>query len=155
MALGLWSEQHLADPSTHVLWKKNAHMGAAHSIHPENLTSGTTELSSTKSELATIMKIAKSTPDRLLHEETIGLIVKLLGTAIAQLLALSSAEIGPEAALDDLGLDSLNANELTSWISQHLLVDLPLPDLIQSTTIHDLADKIARLLEDKFGETQI
>ncbi|KAF4895871.1 Highly reducing polyketide synthase FUM1 [Colletotrichum fructicola] len=155
MALGLWSEQHLADPSTHVLWKKNAHMGAAHSIHPENLTSGTTELSSTKSELATIMKIAKSTPDRLLHEETIGLIVELLGTAIAQLLALSSAEIGPEAALDDLGLDSLNANELTSWISQHLLVDLPLPDLIQSTTIHDLADKIARLLEDKFGEAQI
>ncbi|KAI8264277.1 Reducing polyketide synthase DEP5 [Colletotrichum sp. SAR 10_77] len=155
MALGLWSEQHLADPSTHVLWKKNAHMGAAHSIHPENLTSGTTELSSTKSELATIMKIAKSTPDRLLHEETVGLIVKLLGTAIAQLLALSSAEIGPEAALDDLGLDSLNANELTSWISQHLLVDLPLPDLMQSTTIHDLADKIARLLEDKFGEAQI
>ncbi|KAI8170211.1 Reducing polyketide synthase DEP5 [Colletotrichum sp. SAR 10_70] len=155
MALGLWSEQHLADPSTHVLWKKNAHTGAAHSIHPENLTSGTMELSSTKSELATIMKIAKSTPGRLLHEETIGLIVKLLGAAIAQLLALSSAEIGSEAALDDLGLDSLNANELTSWISQHLLVDLPLPDLIQSTTIHDLADKIAGLLEDKFGEAQI
>ncbi|KAL3301247.1 polyketide synthase [Colletotrichum asianum] len=155
MALGLWSEQHLADPSTHVLWKKNAHTGAAHSIHSENLASITPELSSTKSESATIMAIAKSTPDRLLHEETIGLIVKLLGTAIAQLLALSSAEIGPEAALDDLGLDSLNANELTSWISQHLLVDLPLPDLIQSATIHDLADKIAGLLEDKFGEAQI
>ncbi|KAF4841408.1 Highly reducing polyketide synthase FUM1 [Colletotrichum siamense] len=155
MALGLWSKENLADPSTHVLWKKNAHTSAAHGIHPENLDSITPEFSSTKSELATIMKIAKSTPDRLLHEETIGLIVKLLGTAIAQLLALSSAEIGPEAALDDLGLDSLNANELISWISQHLLVDLPLPDLIQSTTIHDLADKIARLLEDKFGEAQI
>ncbi|KAF5501052.1 Reducing polyketide synthase DEP5 [Colletotrichum siamense] len=155
MALGLWSEQHLADPLTHVLWKKNAHTSAAHSIHPENLASMTPELSSTKSELATIMRIAKSTPDRLLHDETIGLIVKLLGTAIAQLLALSSAEIGPEAALDDLGLDSLNANELTSWISQHMLVDLPLPDLIQSATIHDLADKIAGLLEDKFGEAQI
>ncbi|KAI8267628.1 Reducing polyketide synthase DEP5 [Colletotrichum sp. SAR11_239] len=155
MALGLWSKENLADPSTHVLWKKNAHTSAAHGIHPENLDSITPEFSSTKSELATIMKIAKSTPDRLLHEETIGLIVKLLGTAIAQLLALSSAEIGPEAALDDLGLDSLNANELTSWISQHLLVDLPLPDLIQSTTIHDLADKIAGLLEDKFGEAQI
>ncbi|KAH9229906.1 hypothetical protein K456DRAFT_1843894 [Colletotrichum gloeosporioides 23] len=155
MALGLWSKENLADPSTHVLWKKNAHTSAAHGIHPENLDSITPELSSTKSELATIMKIAKSTPDRLLHEETIGLIVKLLGTAIAQLLALSSAEIGPEAALDDLGLDSLNANELTSWISQHLLVDLPLPDLIQSTTTRDLADKIARLLEDKFGEAQI
>ncbi|KAJ0284325.1 hypothetical protein COL940_004125 [Colletotrichum noveboracense] len=155
MALGLWSKENLADPSTHVLWKKNAHTSAAHGIHPENLNSITPELSSTKSELATIMKIAKSTPDRLLHEETIGLIVKLLGTAIAQLLALSSAEIGPEAALDDLGLDSLNANELRSWISQHLLVDLPLPDLIQSTTTRDLADKIARLLEDKFGEAQI
>ncbi|OHW96459.1 polyketide synthase [Colletotrichum incanum] len=146
MALGLWSEQHLADPSTHVLWKKDAHMGAAHSIHPENSRSKTQEHSSTESGLATIMMIAKSTPDRLLDEETLGLIGKLLGTAIAQLLALSSAEIGPATGLDDLGLDSLNANELTSWISQHLLVDLPLPDLIQTATIHDLAAKIAVLL---------
>ncbi|EQB51256.1 hypothetical protein CGLO_09225 [Colletotrichum gloeosporioides Cg-14] len=155
MALGLWTEQHLADPSTHVLWKKNAHTSAAHSIHPEALASRTPELSTTKSELASIMTIAKSTPDRLLHEETIRLIGKLLGTAIAQLLALSSAGIGPESGLDDLGLDSLNANELTSWISQHLLVDLPLPDLIQSATIHDLAGKIAGLLKDKFGEARI
>ncbi|KAH0427108.1 polyketide synthase [Colletotrichum camelliae] len=155
MALGLWSEQHLADPSTHVLWKKNAHTSAAHSMHPQNLASRTPELSSTKSELATIMKTAKSTPDHLLHEETIILIGKLLGTAIAQLLALSSAEIGPEAELDDLGLDSLNANELTSWISQHLLVDLPLPDLIQTATIHDLAAKIAALLTDKFGDSSM
>ncbi|KAL0938256.1 polyketide synthase [Colletotrichum truncatum] len=155
MALGLWSEQGLADPSTHVLWKKNAHTSAAHSIHLESLPAESQVNSSTESGLTTIMMIAKSTPKRLLDEETLRLIGKLLGTAIAQLLNLSSAEIGPATGLDDLGLDSLNANELTSWVSQYLLVDLPLPDLIQSATMHDLATKIAVLLLVKFGDALI
>ncbi|GKT50417.1 highly reducing polyketide synthase gloL [Colletotrichum spaethianum] len=155
MALGLWSEHHIADPSTHVYWKRNAHTGAAHSIHPESWRSKTQGHSSAESGLATIMTIAKSTPDHLLDEETLGLVGELLGNAIAQLLALSSVYIGPDTELDDLGLDSLNANELTSWVSQHLLVDLPLSDLVQTATVHDLAAKIAVLLLAKFGDAPI
>nr|XP_036577934.1 polyketide synthase [Colletotrichum truncatum]KAF6785064.1 polyketide synthase [Colletotrichum truncatum] len=149
VVLGLWSERPLADPSTHVLWKKDARMSPAYSF---NNQSGSAQDQLEQNNVEAVVLIAKTAPDRLKDDATIELIVKHVGIAISELLAQPDTEILPTALLDDIGLDSLNAIELTGWIAQYFLVDLPLFDLIYTPTLWDLAVKISDLMYDEFGQ---
>ncbi|KAI8162029.1 Fumagillin dodecapentaenoate synthase [Colletotrichum sp. SAR 10_70] len=144
MVLGLWSQKPLADPSTHVLWKRDARMGLAYSFNSQRGSSVQEQAGEDKVDA--IVFLAKTNPEKLQDEATIELIVKHIGNAMSELLAQPDAEILPTALLDDIGLDSLNAIELTGWISQYFFVDLPLFDLIHTPTLWDLAVKVAELI---------
>ncbi|KAH9238002.1 hypothetical protein K456DRAFT_33437 [Colletotrichum gloeosporioides 23] len=144
MVLGLWSQKPLADPSTHVLWKRDARMGLAYSFNSQRGSSAQEQAGEDKVDA--IVFLAKTNPEKLQDEATIELIVKHIGNAMSELLAQPDAEILPTALLDDIGLDSLNAIELTGWISQYFFVDLPLFDLIHTPTLWDLAVKVAELM---------
>ncbi|KAJ0287989.1 hypothetical protein COL940_002130 [Colletotrichum noveboracense] len=144
MVLGLWSQKPLADLSTHVLWKRDARMGLAYSFNSQRGSSAQEQAGEDKVDA--IVFLAKTNPEKLQDEATIELIVKHIGNAMSELLAQPDAEILPTALLDDIGLDSLNAIELTGWISQYFFVDLPLFDLIHTPTLWDLAVKVAELM---------
>ncbi|KAJ0375506.1 putative PKS/NRPS-like protein biosynthetic cluster [Colletotrichum chrysophilum] len=150
MVLGLWSQKPLADPSTHVLWKRDARMGLAYSFNSQRGSSAQEQAGEDKVDA--IVFLAKTNPEKLQDEATIELIVKHIGNAMSELLAQPDAEILPTALLDDIGLDSLNAIELTGWISQYFFVDLPLFDLIHTPTLWDLAVKVAELMYEQFGQ---
>ncbi|KAF4818956.1 Fumagillin dodecapentaenoate synthase [Colletotrichum siamense] len=150
MVLGLWSQKPLADPSTHVLWKRDARMGLAYSFNSQRGSSVQEQAGEDKVDA--IVFLAKTNPEKLQDEATIELIVKHIGNAMSELLAQPDAEILPTALLDDIGLDSLNAIELTGWISQYFFVDLPLFDLIHTPTLWDLAVKVAELMYEQFGQ---
>ncbi|KAI8255526.1 Fumagillin dodecapentaenoate synthase [Colletotrichum sp. SAR 10_98] len=150
MVLGLWSQKPLADPSTHVLWKRDARMGLAYSFNSQRGSSAQEHAGEDKVDA--IVFLAKTNPEKLQDETTIELIVKHIGNAMSELLAQPEAEILPTALLDDIGLDSLNAIELTGWISQYFFVDLPLFDLIHTPTLWDLAVKVAELMYEQFGQ---
>jgi KDO2-lipid IV(A) lauroyltransferase len=65
---------------------------------------------------------------------------------LAEVLRLPAASIGPDAPLQELGLDSLIAIETVIRIERRLGVSLP-PGLIASdTTVEDLAEKLLHLL---------
>ncbi|KAI8210667.1 Fumagillin dodecapentaenoate synthase [Colletotrichum sp. SAR 10_76] len=150
IVLGLWSQKPLADPSTHVLWKRDARMGLAYSFNSQRGSSAQEQAGEDKVDA--IVFLAKTNPEKLQDEATIELIVKHIGNAMSELLAQPDAEILPTALLDDIGLDSLNAIELTGWISQYFFVDLPLFDLIHTPTLWDLAVKVAELMYEQFGQ---
>ncbi|KAI8237060.1 Fumagillin dodecapentaenoate synthase [Colletotrichum sp. SAR 10_99] len=151
MVLGLWSQKPLADPSTHVLWKRDARMGLAYSFNSQRGSSAQEHAGEDKVDA--IVFLAKTNPEKLQDEATIELIVKHIGNAMSELLAQPEAEILPTALLDDIGLDSLNAIELTGWISQYFFVDLPLFDLIHTPTLWDLAvkEKLYRAINDDYN----
>ncbi|KAG6359882.1 hypothetical protein INS49_010935 [Diaporthe citri] len=132
MVLGLWSQRPLADPSTHVLWKRDARMSLAYSFDSQRRT-------------------AEGAPEED-EDSTIELIVKHLGNAMMDLLAQPGGEILPTDYLDDLGLDSLNAIELTGWIAQYFSVDFPLFELIHTPTLWDLAVKVSDLMYEEFAQ---
>ncbi|EQB51257.1 hypothetical protein CGLO_09204 [Colletotrichum gloeosporioides Cg-14] len=150
MVLGLWSQKPLADPSTHVLWKRDARMGLAYSFNSQRGSS--TQEKAGEDKVDAIVFLAKTNPEKLQDEATIELIVKHIGNAMSELLAQPDADILPTALLDDIGLDSLNAIELTGWISQYFFVELPLFDLIHTPTLWDLAVKVAELMYEQFGQ---
>ncbi|KAI8253820.1 Fumagillin dodecapentaenoate synthase [Colletotrichum sp. SAR 10_77] len=151
MVLGLWSQKPLADPSTHVLWKRDARMGLAYSFNSQRGSSAQEQAGEDKVDA--IVFLAKTNPEKLQDEATIELIVKHIGNAMSELLAQPDAEILPTALLDDIGLDSLNAIELTGWISQYFFVELPLFDLIHTPTLWDLAvkEKLYRTINDDYN----
>ncbi|WYZ43628.1 hypothetical protein EsH8_VII_000064 [Colletotrichum jinshuiense] len=100
-----------------------------------------------------IVLMSQTSPYRMKEDSTVELISKHFGNAVKELLAQLNGEILPTAYLDDLGLDSLNAIELTSWIAQYFFFDLPLCALLQTPTLRDLAVKVAELIFAEFGQT--
>ncbi|KAL2060534.1 hypothetical protein VTL71DRAFT_9175 [Oculimacula yallundae] len=148
LVLGLWSDIPLADPSTHVLWKRDVRMSMAYTIDGGR---GKPVSSGKDDGVEAIVLIAKTAPSLLGDDATVQLIVKHLGHAISELLAQPDVELPPTAMLDDIGLDSLNAIELSGWVAQYLSVDLPLFELMHTPTLWDLAVKISELMYEEFA----
>lgn len=154
LVLGMWSDKSLADPSTHVLWKRDARMSVAHSFTRNSRAAQSSGSDDEDDETAAIVRMARTAPAQLLEHATYELICKAMGRAISDLFVYQTGvEILPTALLDDIGLDSMNAVELQAWIVQHFHVDLPMFDLIHTPTLWDLAVKVAEMMYDDFAQT--
>lgn len=65
---------------------------------------------------------------------------------VAQTLRISADALDPEEALANLGIDSLTAVELNTWIIGDLQVELPVDALFTTPTLRELALSISRHL---------
>lgn len=155
LVLGLWSDKSLADPTTHVLWKRDARMAFAHSFtrNSSRLVSRSSpgDADDDNDEAAALVRMARTAPDQLRQDATIERICRAIGQAIADLFVYqagggSGGMLPPTTLLDDVGLDSMNAVELQAWLAQHFGVDFPMFDLIHTSTMWDLAATVADLM---------
>lgn len=67
----------------------------------------------------------------------------------AAVLSLDPAELGDDANLSSLGIDSMMAVEVKARIDATLRVDIPVLELLQRVTVVDLAARILPLLDDR------
>ncbi|WP_080424809.1 type I polyketide synthase [Burkholderia ubonensis] len=72
-----------------------------------------------------------------------GAIEKSVREKVAALLGATPEEIEPDAALADLGLDSLAAVELLSWAREQYGIEISQTQLLTGATARTLADKAA------------
>jgi len=79
-------------------------------------------------------------------EEHPSLLVGYLQERAAQALRVSADQLDDQQSLTHLGIDSLIAVELRSWVRNDLDVDLSLEQLLTAPTISDLAMKIQQQL---------
>ncbi|KAK1961177.1 KR domain-containing protein [Colletotrichum sublineola] len=147
IVLGLWTKRPITDPSTHVLWKRDARMSGAYTYNNQRHVSKDSQQEDT---LETIVRIARTDPSQLRKRATVDLITKVLIDVLSESLARPGIELRPFTILDELGLDSLNTSQLRDWITQYLFVDLPFHEIIRSETVQDLADKVSELMDAEF-----
>ncbi|KAK2037056.1 KR domain-containing protein [Colletotrichum somersetense] len=147
IALGLWSKRPIMDPSTHVLWKRDARMSRAYTYKSQRHVS---KDSPQEDGLEAIVRIARTDPIQLRRRTTVDLITKVLINVLSESLARPGIELRPGTMLDELGLDSLNTSQLRDWITQYLFVDLPFHEIIRSETVRELADKVSELMDAEF-----
>ena len=60
----------------------------------------------------------------------------------AAVFELAVADIGPDDALDDIGLDSLMAMDFRLRVNAMFAIDLPLLELLRGVSVNSLADRI-------------
>ena len=60
----------------------------------------------------------------------------------AAVFELAVADIGPDDALDDIGMDSLMAMDFRLRVNAMFTVDLPLLELLRGVSVNSLADRI-------------
>jgi NAD(P)-dependent dehydrogenase (short-subunit alcohol dehydrogenase family)/acyl carrier protein len=83
-----------------------------------------------------------------------GLLDTLLRDKLARVLGAAPDRIDPDKPLLNLGLDSLMAIELRNWIEQELHVNLPIMQLMRSSSLAGLTDHLLELLVGLEGEGQ-
>lgn len=150
LVLGMWTNKPLADPSTHVLWKRDARMSFAHTLTRWKRSAKASDSDSDDEGTGAIVRMARTAPECLHEDATVQLICKAMGRAIADLFVVDvGGEILPTVLLDDLGVDSMNAVELQAWIAQHFQVDFPMFDLMHTETMWDLAVRVAELMYEE------
>ncbi|OBH78689.1 polyketide synthase [Mycobacterium scrofulaceum] len=71
-------------------------------------------------------------------------IVRQIGAAVFD---LAPADIGPDDALDDLGLDSMMAMDFRARIHAQFAVDLPVLELLRGVSVNELAARILSRLQ--------
>ena len=91
-----------------------------------------------------------SEPEQRLNRLTTYLFERIAGT-----LRVPVTDLGDQVALTTLGMDSLTAVELRSWIHNDLDVELPVEQMFTTPTIRDLASAInSELADDGTGHTK-
>ena len=60
----------------------------------------------------------------------------------AAVFEIAAADIGPDDALDDIGMDSLMAMDFRLRVNAIFAIDLPLLELLRGVSVNSLADRI-------------
>lgn len=76
-----------------------------------------------------------------------GLVARQVRQVVSAVFDLAVTEIGPDEALDDLGLDSMMAMDFRARISALFAVDLPVLELLRGVSVNSLALRILAELQ--------
>ncbi|KAK6530124.1 hypothetical protein TWF694_003493 [Orbilia ellipsospora] len=91
----------------------------------------------------------KSLKSRLLEspaEEVQDMLTGALRLRLADIFGMSASDIDPEMPLATYGVDSLVASELRNWLVRNVAAGVSLFDIVQSSSVQDLAGRIKEKL---------
>lgn len=74
--------------------------------------------------------------------ERLDMVARLVRQIVSAVFEVAVAEIGPDDALDDLGLDSMMAMDFRTRISATFAIDLPVLELLRGVSVNSLAVRI-------------
>jgi len=81
-------------------------------------------------------------------DERHSLIVQFLREQVADVMRFDVYQVAADQPLSQLGLDSMMAVELKNRIDRELRVTLPMVAFLSGPSIHELAEKVDRLIDD-------
>ncbi|SHM93147.1 type I polyketide synthase [Streptomyces yunnanensis] len=87
-----------------------------------------------KSDDTLLRQLATATP-----EDAVALLTEALTQTLANILQTTTDRLPSDRPLTQLGIDSLMGTELTSAVRQRLRCDIPVLEIVNSTSISDLA----------------
>lgn len=131
-------------------WAKDSKFGFLRSRAADNEEIDS-ESDSGDSAVQTAVKAFRSTLGRLadVHgkEEALQPVVcSAIVAKLAQVLSMKVGEIQPTRSAVQYGMDSLIAIEVRSWARYAFQIDLPINDLTNPYSIHDLAARVSRMI---------
>ncbi|OBH79281.1 polyketide synthase [Mycobacterium mantenii] len=74
--------------------------------------------------------------------ERLDMVARLVRQVVSAVFEVAVTEIGPDDALDDLGLDSMMAMDFRTRISATFAIDLPVLELLRGVSVNSLAVRI-------------
>ncbi|KAF9697666.1 hypothetical protein EKO04_003962 [Ascochyta lentis] len=143
LILGVSTDRALSDPTNRTIWKRDVRMGVAHQFDRFSQADGDTG-SGIQTEYADIRSLAKNHPEKLLEEDTLMVIARSIGSALSSLLVRPIDDFMLADPLDTLGLDSVVAIELLSWLQRSFRVGFMTLEIIQCSSLLNLAEQVAR-----------
>lgn len=81
------------------------------------------------------------------HEERKTFLQSQIQEVLAQVMRLEASQLAPGQSLNSLGIDSIMAVELKTYIEDNIGVTLSIVDFLQGATLSDLAEKLLAGLE--------
>ncbi len=82
----------------------------------------------------------------------IEILKKHVTETIARILGASAAKIDPETPINNMGLDSLMANQLRNWIHVHLDVEFSMMKIMRGPSINELSNLLLNEMGDLSAE---
>ena len=89
------------------------------------------------------MTINKAISAATNKEQVYDIIIQSLAQQISSLLVIDVNSIGPDSSIDGLGLDSLIAIELKTWIARNLYATIQTSEILDTRTLRALAELAA------------
>ncbi len=76
-------------------------------------------------------------------DEAVFLIFKAIQLKLAKLLSIAADDIDPDKSISSSGVDSLVATEFRTWVAKALKADVPILDIMGTSSIHMFSEKVA------------
>jgi acyl carrier protein len=120
-------------------WMQARRAGIGGRIPPMFAELGTAEISSAAGDTeSSILELLSACP----ATERLELVAGHVQQIAAAVFEIAVADIGPDDALDDIGMDSLMAMDFRLRVNAMFTVDLPLLELLRGVSVNSLADRI-------------
>jgi acyl transferase domain-containing protein/acyl carrier protein len=120
-------------------WMQARRAGIGGRIPPMFAELGTAEMSSAAGDTeSSILEVLSACP----ATERLELVAGHVQQIAAAVFEIAVADIGPDDALDDIGMDSLMAMDFRLRVNAMFTVDLPLLELLRGVSVNSLADRI-------------
>ncbi|KAE8843515.1 hypothetical protein HRS9122_04618 [Pyrenophora teres f. teres] len=145
LILGVSTDKALSDPTNRTIWKRDVRMGVAHQFERVSQIDANTG-PAFQNEHAAVQALAKNHPEKLMEEDTLMAIARSIGSALSGLLVRPFNDFMLADPLDALGLDSVVAIELVSWLQRSFRVGFMTLEIIQCSSLLNLAEQVARRL---------
>ena len=147
LVLGMWSDLPLSNPANRVIWKRDARMSIANCFSAA-MPSGTEKSEDEDDETSELVELSRLHPEKMKEEDTVAKLATAIGRALFALLVRPLEDLSIVESLESMGLDSLVAIELLSWVQQRFHVMLTTLEIRQCSSLVHLAQKlIERLLQ--------
>ncbi|KAH4115563.1 hypothetical protein HBI55_203610 [Parastagonospora nodorum] len=147
LVLGMWSDLPLSNPANRVIWKRDARMSIANCFSAA-MPSGTEKSEDEDDETSELVELSRLHPEKMKEEDTVAKLATAIGRALFALLVRPLEDLSIVESLGSMGLDSLVAIELLSWVQQRFHVMLTTLEIRQCSSLVHLAQKlIERLLQ--------
>jgi len=81
------------------------------------------------------------------HEKRKGILVSALSQMMGKIVGVSKDKVDVELPVTRMGLDSLMANQIRSWLTTQTGIDFTLMQIMQGPSIEELAEEIAQKID--------
>ncbi|KAI1131714.1 putative polyketide synthase [Nemania abortiva] len=135
---GLMTSTPIDSPSNRVAWKRDLRMAIYHNL--DRSVGAPKTKAQRKASLKVVLESSSSEEDKTM------LIAKAIAGALADFLIRDEGTIPLDQPVGNLGMDSLIAMEVRTWIRQQTGVDTSVFTIVQSSSLLGLGDHIRRAM---------
>jgi NADP-dependent 3-hydroxy acid dehydrogenase YdfG len=151
IGIGVRMTKPVLSPENRATWKRDIRMSAYRNLEQEMGSETTSSTCEGDDKLNVFLEVAASDPQLLLQDSSIVLVAEQVGTTLLSFMMKPSDELDVSLSPAAMGIDSLVATELRTWLRQRLRLEVSVLEIIGAASIHALSKSLLKGLLIKFG----